>query len=41
MMTDNLGMFLTLRKQWAKASWGVTTNVTAEGAAALDGLVTP
>ncbi|MBX3161377.1 MAG: sulfatase [Deltaproteobacteria bacterium] len=41
MMTDNFGMFLALRKQWTKRTWGVTTNLTAEGAAALDGLVTP
>lgn len=41
MLTDNLSMFLALRKQWKKASWGVTTNVTAEGAAALDGASLP
>ncbi len=36
MLTDNLAMFLALRKQWKKAAWGVTTNVSAAGAAALD-----
>jgi arylsulfatase A-like enzyme len=36
MLTDNLGLFLALRWQWKKAAWGVTTNVTAAGAAALD-----
>ena len=41
MLTDNLGMFLALRKVWKKVPWGVTTNVTAAGAAALDELVTP
>jgi arylsulfatase A-like enzyme len=38
MMTDNLGMFLALRKVWKKGAWGVTTNLTPEGAAALDEL---
>lgn len=38
MLTDNLGMFLSLRSQWKKLAWGVTTNVTAAGAAALDGV---
>jgi hypothetical protein len=41
MLTDNLGMFLALRRQWKKSSWGVTTNVTAEGAAAMDEASTP
>jgi arylsulfatase A-like enzyme len=41
MLTDNLGMFLALRAAWRKGEWGVTTNVTAEGAAALDGVQTP
>jgi arylsulfatase A-like enzyme len=41
MLTDNLGMFLALRKVWNKREWGVTTNLTAEGAAALDGTLTP
>lgn len=36
MLTDNLGVFLALRTQWKKLAWGVTTNVTAAGAAALD-----
>lgn len=36
MLTDNLGMFLALRTQWRKRAWGVTTNVTTAGAAALD-----
>jgi arylsulfatase len=36
MLTDNLGLFLALRKQWTKSTWGVTTDVTAEGAAAMD-----
>ena len=41
MLEDNLGLFLALRKVWKKVPWGVTTNVTAAGAAALDELVTP
>lgn len=41
MLTDNLGLMLALRTRWQKSSWGVTTNVTAEGAAALDGASTP
>ncbi len=41
MLTDNLGMFLQLRRVWKKASWGVTTSVTPEGAAALDEATTP
>lgn len=41
MLTDNLGMFLALRRVWSKRAWGVTTNVTAEGAAALDGIAIP
>jgi hypothetical protein len=36
MLTDNLGMFLALRRVWQKSVWGVTTNVTPAGAAALD-----
>ncbi len=36
MLTDNLGLFLALRTQWKKRTWGVTTNVTRDGAAALD-----
>ena len=41
MLTDNLGLFLGLRKAWKKREWGITTNVTAEGAAALDDAQTP
>jgi arylsulfatase A-like enzyme len=41
MLTDNLGMFLAFRKVWNKHAWGVTTNLTADGAAALDGISTP
>jgi arylsulfatase A-like enzyme len=41
MLTDNLGMVLALRKVWRKREWGVTTNLSAEGAAALDGTLTP
>jgi arylsulfatase A-like enzyme len=41
MLTDNLGLFLGLRKQWKKRDWGDTTNVTAAGAAALDEARTP
>jgi hypothetical protein len=36
MLTDNLGQFLAVRTQWRKSSWGVVSNVTAAGAAALD-----
>lgn len=41
MLTDHLGMFLALRTQWKKQAWGVVTNVTAAGAAALDEARTP
>jgi choline-sulfatase len=41
MLTDNLGLFLALRAQWKKATWGSPTSVTRVGAAALDRLVTP
>ncbi|MEJ7601481.1 MAG: sulfatase [Kofleriaceae bacterium] len=41
MLTDNLGLFLALRKQWKKHAWGVTTSVTPVGAAALDAASTP
>jgi arylsulfatase A-like enzyme len=41
MLTDNLGLMLALRARWQKSSWGVTTNVTTVGAAALDGASTP
>lgn len=41
MLADNLGMFLALRDSWNKTRWGVTTNMTADGAAALDKLGTP
>ena len=36
LLIDNLGVFLAMRTQWRKASWGVVTNLTAAGAAALD-----
>ncbi|MDB4960200.1 MAG: sulfatase [Myxococcales bacterium] len=41
MLTDHLGLFLALRAQWKKAGWGVVTNVTPAGAAALDEATTP
>jgi arylsulfatase A-like enzyme len=41
MLTDNLGMFLALRRQWRKSEWGVVTNVTPAGARALDEVSTP
>jgi arylsulfatase A-like enzyme len=41
MLTDNIGLFLALRAQWKKHAWGVTTNVTPAGAAALDVISTP
>ena len=41
MLTDQLGLLLPLRAHWKKAAWGVTTNMTAEGAAALDDASTP
>lgn len=41
MLTDQLGMFLALRTQWRKQTWGVVTNVTAAGAAALDEAASP
>jgi choline-sulfatase len=36
MLTDALGLFLATRKLWKKSEWGVVTNITAAGAAALD-----
>jgi hypothetical protein len=41
LLTDNLGLFLALRVQWKKVAWGVVTNVTPAGAAALDEASTP
>ncbi len=41
MLTDSLGLFLALRTQWKKSAWGVVTNITAEGAAALDEVAAP
>ncbi len=41
MLTDNLGLFLALRKQWKKSEWGVVTNISAAGAAALDEVTAP
>jgi arylsulfatase A-like enzyme len=41
MLTDNLGLFLALRKQWKKSAWGVVSNITPEGAAALDEVAAP
>ncbi|MBL9015322.1 MAG: sulfatase [Myxococcales bacterium] len=41
MLTDNLGLFLALRRQWNKSAWGPVTNVTSAGAAALDEASTP
>ena len=41
MLTDNLGVFLALRKQWKKTAWGVVSNVSHDGAAALDRAETP
>jgi len=36
MLEDHLGVFLAMRKVWKKREWGVVTNVTKEGAEALD-----
>jgi arylsulfatase A-like enzyme len=36
MVTDDLGLFLALRTQWKKSEWGVVTNMTADGAKAID-----
>jgi hypothetical protein len=41
MLTDNLGLFLALRKQWKKSAWGVVSNITTQGAAALDEVAAP
>jgi arylsulfatase A-like enzyme len=41
MLTDNLGLFLALRKQWKKSAWGVVSNITSEGAAAIDEVAAP
>ena len=41
MLTDHLGLFLALRKQWKKSQWGAVTNMTKTGAAALDEVATP
>ena len=36
-----LGLFMALRKQWKKSTWGVVNAMTIEGAAALDEAQTP
>jgi arylsulfatase A-like enzyme len=41
MLTDNLSMFLMLRRAWSKRDWGVTTAISPGGAAELDAAVTP
>jgi arylsulfatase A-like enzyme len=41
MLTDDLGLFLAVRDQWKKAAWGVVTNISAAGAAALDEVAAP
>jgi hypothetical protein len=41
MLEDALGLFLALRSAWKKSAWGVVSNMTAEGAAALDEASTP
>jgi arylsulfatase A-like enzyme len=41
MLTDNIGLFLALRAKWKKNPWGVVTNVTPEGAKALDEVAVP
>ena len=41
MLTDDLGLFLALRTQWKKIAWGVVTNMTGAGAAALDKAIEP
>ena len=41
MLTDDLGLFLSLRTKWSKSSWGVVTAMTPAGAAALDTASTP
>ncbi|MEZ4364063.1 MAG: sulfatase [Kofleriaceae bacterium] len=37
MLTDHLGLFVGTRTRWQKASWGVVSNLTEEGARQLDG----
>lgn len=37
MLADHLGLFLATRKSWKKASWGVVSSITEEGAKVLDG----
>ncbi len=37
MLADHLGLFLATRARWQKASWGVVSSITAEGARLLDG----
>jgi arylsulfatase A-like enzyme len=41
MLTDHLGLFLALRTQWKKATWGVVSNISAAGASALDEAAAP
>jgi choline-sulfatase len=36
MLADHLGLFLATRARWQKARWGVVSNLTSEGAEALD-----
>jgi arylsulfatase A-like enzyme len=37
MLADHLGLFLATRTRWQKASWGVVSSISADGARALDG----
>jgi choline-sulfatase len=39
MLADHLGLFVATRARWQKASWGVVSSITAEGAKVLDGPV--
>ena len=41
MLTDYLGLFLALREQWKKSTWGTVTNLTPAGAAAIDEATAP
>lgn len=41
MLTDALGLFMSLRTKWRKSTWGVVNAMTPEGAAFLDEAFTP
>lgn len=41
MLADHLGLFLSTRRRWHKATWGVVSNLTPAGAQALEAVRPP